>query len=88
MDRYDKGVGMSEGPLRGQRLLRAREHAQRALDELGRAQRSLSDPGREGASAREADHPEAQRVEGKLEAARSVVEGALDELDLLSGVEG
>jgi hypothetical protein len=31
---------------------------------------------------------EVLKVEGKLEAARSVVEGALDELALLSGVEG
>jgi hypothetical protein len=71
-----------------ERLLRAREHAQGALDELVLAQRSLSDPGGEGGTEREAGDPEAGKVEGKLEAARSVVEGALDELDLLSGAEG
>lgn len=71
-----------------ERLLRAREHAQGALDELVLAQRALADPGGQGGTEREASHPEARKVEGKLEAARSVVEGALDELDLLSGVEG
>jgi hypothetical protein len=71
-----------------ERLLRAREHAQSALDELMLAQRALGNPGGEGGPAwREAGHPEARKVEGKLEAARSVVEGALDELDLLSGAE-
>jgi hypothetical protein len=70
-----------------ERLLRAREHAQRALDELGFAQRALLNRGEEGGAALEASHPQAGKVEGKLEAARSVVEGALDELDLLSGAE-
>ena len=73
---------------RVERLVRAREHAQRALDELVVAQRTLSNPGGEGRPAREASHPEAQKVEGKLEAARSVVEGALDELDLMGAAQG
>jgi hypothetical protein len=70
-----------------ERLLRAREHAQRALDELGLAQGALADPDGEEEPAREPGDPEAGKVEGKLEAARSVVEGALDELDLLRGAE-
>jgi hypothetical protein len=73
---------------REERLVRAREHAQRALDELVVAQRTLSNPGGEGRPARDAGHPEAQKVEGKLEAARSVVEGALDELDLMRAAQG
>ena len=73
---------------REERLVRAREHAQRALDELVVAQRTLSNLGGEGRPTREASHLEAQKVEGKLEAARSVVEGALDELDLMGTAQG